>query len=120
MKSPSSSSELDPVPTWLLKECLPAFLPNLTRIVNLSLQNADIPISLKRAVVRPLLKKASLDPDILKNYRQISNLSFLSKLIERLVARRINAFLATRSLLVKFQSAYRMFHYTEIALLLMF
>ena len=57
MKSPSSSSELDPVPTWLLKECLPAFLPNLTRIVNLSLQNADIPISLKRAVVRPLLKR---------------------------------------------------------------
>ena len=117
MKSPSPSSELDPVPTWLLKECLPAFLPNLTRIVNLSLQNADIPISLKRAVVRPLLKKASLDPDILRNYRPISNLSFLPKLIERLVARRINAFLATHSLLDKFQSAYRMFHSTETALL---
>ena len=117
MSSPSSSCELDPVPTWLLKQCLPVFLPNLTRIVNLSLQNVDIPASLKRAIVRPLLKKASLDPDILKNYRPISNLSFLSKLIERLVAKRINAYLSTHALLDKFQSAYRMFHSTETALL---
>ena len=117
MKSPSSSCDLDPVPTSLLKDCLPSFLPHLTRIVNLSLQNCEIPTSLKRAIVRPLLKKASLDPEILKNYRPISNLSFISKLTERLVAKRINTYLTTHALLDKYQSAYRMFHSTESALL---
>ncbi len=116
-KSPGTTCGLDPIPTDLLKQCLPELLPVLTKIVNLSLQNADVPSSLKRAVVTPLLKKATLDPNILKNYRPISNLSFISKLTERLVAKRINEYLQTHSLLNKFQSAYRMFHSTESALL---
>ena len=113
----SSSCNLDPVPTWLLKECLSDFLPVLTETINLSLTNSDVLITLKRALVKPLLKKASLDPDILKNYRPISNLSFISKLVERLVARRLNDYLAKHYLLDRYQSAYRKFHSTESALL---
>ena len=62
-------------------------------------------------------KKASLDSNTLKNYRPISNISFVSKLIERLVAKRINDYLRTHSLLNKYRSAYRMLHSTESALL---
>ena len=113
----SSSCELDPIPTWLLKECLSDVLPSLTKIVNLSLQNGIVPIELKKAIVRPLLKKATLDPDSLKNYRPISNLSFVSKLVERVVASRLNTYLSDHSLYDKFQSAYRSFHSTETALL---
>lgn len=117
MNSPSTSCPLDPIPTWLLKQCLPELLPVLTQIINLSMDQAEVPISLKRALVRPLLKKASLSPEELKNYRPISNLSFVSKLIERLVSTRLNTYLSAHALVNKFQSAYRMFHSTETALL---
>ena len=115
--SPTTSCTLDPIPTWLLKQCLPEILPVLTHIINLSLDQAEVPLSLKRAVVRPLLKKATLSPEELKNYRPISNLSFVSKLVERLVANRLNSYLSTHALINKFHSAYRMFHSTETALL---
>ena len=113
----SSSCELDPIPTWLLKQCLPEVLPALTNIVNLSLENGLVPPDLKKAIVKLLLKKATLDPDCLKNYRPISDLSFMSKLVEKVVALRINEYLSTHSLLDKFQSAYRAFHSTETSLL---
>ncbi len=117
MNSSPSTCDLDPMPTWLLKSCCSAIVPTLTVIVNLSLANSEVPTSLKNALVRPLLKKANLDKDNLKNFRPVSNLSFLSKLIERIVAKRINSHLITNHLLSKYQSAYRMFHSTETALL---
>ena len=82
--SPSSSCSLDPLPTWMLKKCLSTLLPIITLIVNLSLKSGEFCSSLKRAYVTPLLKKADLDPDIFKNFRPVSNLSFISKLIERI------------------------------------
>jgi len=85
MKSASKSCRLDPIPTWLLKECLGTLLPVITRIVNLSLSSAEVSPNLKEAIVLPLIKKICLDPEILKNFRPVSNLSFLSKLIERVV-----------------------------------
>ena len=51
--------------------------------MNLSLQSAKVPDSMKEALVTPLLKKDDLDPEVLKNYRPVSNLSFLSKVLER-------------------------------------
>ena len=78
------------------------------------------PDAFKLAHVTPLLKKSSLDPDILSNFRPVSNLAFLSKLIERVVARRMNEYLSIFDLLPPFQSAYREHHSTEIALLRVF
>ena len=94
-----------------------AFLPILTLLVNLSLSTGEFCTSLKTAIVTPLLKKPNLDCDIFKNYRPVSNLSFISKLIERLVSIQLIAHLTANNLYDKFQSAYRAMHSTETALL---
>ena len=88
--SPEKSCELDPLPTWLLKECIAELVPAITDIVNISLRDSLMPISLKTALIRPLLKKTGLDSDILKNYRPVSNLTFISKVIEKVVSGRLN------------------------------
>ena len=106
-----------PHPTALLKQCGVKITPILTIIVNLSLANAEVPAVLKQAIVKPLLKKVSLDRDNLKNYRPVSNLSFISKLCEKIVARRMHSYLDSHDLLNPFQSAYRRHHSTETALL---
>ena len=59
-RAPKKSCALDPVPTWLLMDCLPEILPVLTRIINSSLCDSSVPSSLKDAIVTPLLKKSSL------------------------------------------------------------
>jgi len=69
------------------------------------------------AVVTPLLKKASLEPHELKNYRPVSNLSFVSKLVERAAVKQLTNYLETNRLLPLLQSAYRSHHSTETALL---
>jgi hypothetical protein len=81
------------------------------------LSNARVPVNFKRAVIRPLLKKPDLDKDILKNYRPVSNLPFISKLLERIVASRLDTHLSEHGLLDTYQSAYRKHHSTETALL---
>ena len=59
-RSPVKSCELDPLPTWLLKECKAELVPLITDIVNMSLRESMIPKSLKTALIRPLLKKTGL------------------------------------------------------------
>lgn len=74
-------------------------------------------MSSKRAIVRPLLKKHSLDPNDPSSYRPISNLSFVSKVIERIVDIRITEHVSKHHLLPVHQSAYRRHHSTETAIL---
>ena len=69
------------------------------------------------AHVTPLHKKPSLDRNSLKNYRPVSNLSFISKLIEKVVANQLNEFISHEGLLNVNQSAYKSSHSTETALL---
>ena len=75
------------------------------------------PKSLKTALIRPLLKKTGLDSDILKNYRPVSNLTFISKVIEKVISGRLNEHLINNSLFDPLQSAYRDKHSTETALI---
>jgi len=117
LKSPSKSCELDPLPTHLLKDCLEHLLPLITAIINSSLTESKVPISFKKAIVRPLLKKTSLDKEVLKNYRPVSNLPYLSKILERVVAKRLEQHLNAHHLHDNLQSAYRSCHSTETALL---
>jgi len=63
---------------------------------------------------RPLLKKHWLDASQMKSYRPVSNMSFLSKLLERTVQIRFQTFLDSNSLMPRTKSAYREFHSTEI------
>ena len=73
---------LDPLPAnQLTDNNIPSIVPAITLITNASLDEGVMPKSLKHAIVRPLLKKSSLDKDTLSSYRPVSNLTQLSKVI---------------------------------------
>jgi len=115
-KAKPTSCSLDPVPTRLLYEHIDILLPTITRLVNTSLSTGVMPAVCKRALVKPLLKKAGLDPDNRKNYRPVSNLPFISKVIEKAVCSRLSNHLTDHNLYEPLQSAYRPHHSTETAL----
>ena len=117
MKSGPKTCSLDPIPTPLLLEILDCLLPSLTALINSSLSSGLFPQVFKSALIFPLLKKPSLDPNELKNFRPISNLPFISKIIEKLVLVQISHHLSANNLLNQFQSAYRPGHSAETALL---
>ena len=98
--------DLDPIPTKILIKCLPELLPLISFIVNESLVKGEFPIKLKEALIRPSLKKRGLDGESLSNYRPISNLSFLSKIIEKCVSIQLTSYLEDNNLLSKVQSGY--------------
>ena len=100
----------------MVKDSVDELIPMVTILVNLSLQSANVPDSMKQALVTPLLKKDDLDPEVLKNYRPVSNLSFLSKVLERVVAARLTNYMTINQLHEPMQSAYRACHSTETAL----
>ena len=97
-------------------ECTDSLLPSLTYLINHSLQSATFPSELKTSLVKPLLKK-QIDPNQLKNYRPVSNLPFLSKLLEEVVLSFLREHLNNNKLTYNFLSAYRLGHSTETALL---
>ena len=114
---PKRSCELDPTPTSVLYDGLDEIIPIVTSIMNKSLSSGIVPQCFKNALVKPLLKKTSLDPNCLKHYRPVSNLPVLSKVLERIVLEQFLQHLQSHSLLEPFQSAYRKRHSTETALL---
>ena len=116
-KSPKATCLLDPAPTSLVVQFLPQLAPYSTEIVNMSLKSGSFPAKLKSAIVKPCIKKPTLDPEILTNYWLVSNLSFLSKIIEKVVARQLPDHMKKNGLLEKMQSAYKEAHTTETALL---
>ena len=114
--SPTKSCVSDPLPTSILKECLQVLLPAITNIVNLSLSSSTVPQQFKDAVVTPILKKASLNPEILKNYRPVSNLPYISKIVEKAASLQISSHLEKNDLSDIYQSAYKKQHSIETAL----
>ena len=105
----------DPVPTKLLKDNVHLLAPFLVTLFNRCLSLGSVPSSFKAAYVTPLLKKPDLDSADPKSYRPIANLSVLSKLLERLVARQLLNYLNMARLLPERQSAYRAYHSIETA-----
>ena len=108
--------ELDIILTSTLKEILDACLPMITQIVNLSLTRGEFCEEWKTAVVKPLLKKPGLDL-INKNYRPISNLLFISKLVEKCMLKQLLGHCENHYLLPDFQSAYHKHCNTETSLI---
>ncbi len=115
-KSNSSSCRLDPAPTILLKHCTSVISAPISHLVNMSLLSASVPVSLKTAAVTPILKKTNLDPTDFANYRPISNLPYVSKILEKVVATQLQSFLSLNDSLDLFQSGFRQNHSTETAL----
>ncbi len=83
---------LDPIPSKLLKELLPEVIDPLLAIINSSLSLGYVPKTFKLAVIKPLIKKPQLNPKDLVNYRPISNLPFLSKILEKIASSQLYSF----------------------------
>ena len=115
--APNKSCGLDPAPTWLIKEFANDLVPFITMLFNKSISTGYFPESFKVAEITLILKKSSLDASIVSNYRLISNLPFLSKLLERAVNDQLQTHIEAANLLPECQSAYRRSHSTETALL---
>ena len=109
-KSKPSTSQLDPIPTNLVKPCLQSVLPLISAIINSSLTTGIVPPSLKTAAITPILKNPGSDPDNYNNLRPISNLPFISKILEKVVATQLRTHLTQNSLYGPFQSGFRPHH----------
>lgn len=113
---PNKHCSLDPVPSNLFKQCMICLLPYVKHVLNSSLLNGVFPNCYKQALIKPKLKGQSLDKDILSNYRPLSNLSFMSKALERCVMNQLVSYLESNDMFSTFQSAYRKFHSCETAI----
>ena len=113
---PAKSSVMDSIPTSVLKSSVDLFAPLIARLAALSFAEGSFPTRFKVASVTPLLKKKGLDRAVFANYRPISNLHTISKIIERITLSRITAHVESSPSYNRFQSAYRRGYSTETAL----
>lgn len=112
-----STCSLDPVPSNLVKDCLPAISPLISNTINSSFSYGFVPQILKLVAVTPILKKPGLNPDVTAIFQPISNLPSLSKTLEHDVATQLPSHLTSNALFEPFQSGFRSHLSTETALL---
>ena len=115
-KYPPRSHELDQLPSTLIMQHAETVAPTICHIVKISPSQGDFIENIKQALVRPLLKKLGLDLE-LKNYRPVSNLSYLSKIVERAIRTQLMQLAEATGNVEPYQLAYRRGHSTETALL---
>ena len=95
-------------------------LPFLTMMCNCSIREAQLPASQKRSILHPVLKRDGLDVEDPVNYRPIANVTFLSKILQRIIANQLLAYLDGNGLLPSYQSGFRKNHSTETLILRLF
>ena len=105
----SKSSPIDPFPLSLFHKLAFILTTFILNIIHISLQSGIVPLSLKHDIIKPILKKPGLDIEYLSNYRSISQLTFISKILEILVSKQLINYLNANSLFDTRQSAYRNF-----------
>ena len=103
-------------PTYLVKSCLPALSSFITHIIHSLLTLGVVSSSLKTAAITPTIKKPGADPNNSNKFCPISNLPFLSRILETTVAAQLNTYLSHYNLFEQFQSGFRALHSTETAL----
>ncbi len=111
-----SASDVTPTDHWLniwciwhtyletLQELLPVAEEPLLNIINSSLSLCHVPKLFQLVVIKPLIKKPQLDPSELANYRPISKLLFMSKILEKVVSAQLCSFLQKDYIYEEFQS----------------
>ena len=109
---------MDFIPTSVIKSCPAVFSELISKLANLSFSQGSFPSRFKFAQVTLLLKTVGLDRDTPSNYRPISNLNNISKILECLFLSRLQSHISSCSNFNPTQSAYRKHHSTETALLL--
>ncbi len=111
-------SHEDPMPASVLKNNIDLFLPIWTKLVNMSLAQGSMEC-LKDAILIPFIKELDhlVDKNNLKNYRPVSNLLFVGKLIERVVSVRLEKHMSDNNLHSDCQYGYKKGHSTETLLL---
>ena len=106
----------DKLPANILKQVINELLPHLVTLVNKSLLTGSCD-GIKESTIIPLLKKAGLDSESLKNYRPVSDLVFLSKLTERVAESQLYKHMTANDLHCPHEHGYKKFHSTETMLL---
>ncbi|KAF7239274.1 Inactive carboxypeptidase-like protein X2 [Varanus komodoensis] len=115
-----STCLLDPCPSWLLTEAKHGIGAWIQEVINASLRDSRMPAPLKESVVRLVLKKASLNPEMATNYRPVANIPFLGKVLEWVVVGQLQALLDKTDYLDPFQSGFRPGYGTESALVALY
>ena len=110
MLASKSSYHIDPLPLFFFISLLTLFILN---IINIFLYSGIVPSYLKHDIMKLILKKPGLDIECLSNYRPISQLPFISKILERIVSKQLINYLIVNSLFDTRQSEYRKFHSPE-------
>ena len=111
------AGKLDPLPATIMQSCYSALVPVFKTVINLSLSTGLMPDDLKIASLRPLLKKLNPGCEQFSNFPPVSNLKFLSNLVEKSVFVQLNNYLTVNGLHERFQSTYKAHHSRETALL---
>ena len=109
--------QLDQLPTTLVKQCFTSLAPIIVHIINTSFRENSVPNKLKHALVTPIVKDKNGNIDDFKNYRPVSNLPFISKVLEKVAYCQINHHIESNKMHSKFQSAYRAYHSCETAMI---
>ena len=115
-RSIKTTHGIDPLPSNTMAQCMDVLLPHLLDLVNTSLLTGSVD-GVKFSFVKPLLKKVDLALSLFPSYRPISNLSFISKLVERVVVKRLNEHMTSNNLHVDSQHGYKSGHSTETLLI---
>ena len=112
---PAKGTGPDLISPKFLKDAAEVITPHITHILNLSIESGTVPLEFKKARVVPLFKKGcKRDPN---NYRPVSILCSLSKVLEKIVLDQINEFVTKNDIIYELQSGFRKSHSTETCLM---
>lgn len=111
----SKSTGLDEIPARFLKDGASILVKPVTFLINLSIELQDVPKELKVAKVKPLYKKG--DRTECGNYRPVSVLCIISKILEKAIYVQMSEYLDKNNLLFQYQSGFRNLYSTETCLI---